>query len=184
MKKLLTILALATLTITSTFAVVANPSTTDSRDVKINGYVSKTSYSFSLAYNDTDLSAGSTIADTFDLSKVSNTDNFIVKRTSGNLNDDLALSISIEAGPFIGEFNGTETYNTELEPQVNLVNGNYTYSNDYTKGNLGGMQVIIPAGSNLTSANLAEFYLTINGNSSIPAGSFVSTVIVDYTYGL
>ncbi len=178
MKKLLTIFALAALTITATFA------TSDKRDIKINGSVKQTSYTFSLAYNDTDLSNGSTIEDSFDLSKVSNTDNFIVKRTSGNLNDDLVLSVSIEAGSFIGEFNGNENYDTNLEPEVNLVSTGYTYSNDYTKSNLGGMDIIIPAGANLTSANLAEFYLAINGNSSIPAGSFVSTVLVNYTYGL
>jgi hypothetical protein len=178
MKKLLTILALAALTITATFA------STENRNIDINGNVKVTNYEFALSYDGNSLTDGSTLTDSYDLSTVSNTQNFIVQRTVGNLNDDLNLDVAIEAGAFIGEFNGDAEYNTGLIPQVNLVSKGYSYSassvsDDFIAAKL---SVVIPAGANLSVADLAAFNLAIKGNSSIPAGDFVSTISVAYTY--
>ncbi len=176
MKKLLTIITLAALTITATFA------TTDNRDIKINGAVKASNYEFALSYDGTSLNDESVLSDSFDLSTVSTTKDFIVQRTSGNLNDDLGVTVTVDAGSFIGEFNGEENYDTDLYPQVNIVKTGYTYRDAKTEGNAGKFGVIIDAGANLKAADLAAFNLTINGDSSIPAGDFVSTVSIAYTY--
>ena len=176
MKKLLTIITLAALTITATFAA------TDNRDIKINGLVGSSPYEFSLSYNGTSLNDESALSDSFDLSTVSTTKDFIVQRTAGNLNDSLSLSVKIDAGSFIGEFNGEENFDTELYPQVNIVESGFEYDNAATEGQSGKFGVTIPAGANLSTAKLAAFNLTINGDSTIPAGDFVSTVSVAYTY--
>ncbi len=176
MKKLLTIITLAALTITATFA------TTDNRDIKINGAVKASNYEFALSYDGTSLNDESVLSDSFDLSTVSTTKDFIVQRTSGNLNDDLGVAVTIKAGSFIGEFNGEADYDTELYPQVNIVKTGYEYNDADAKNNYGKLELTIDAGSNLKAADLAAFNLTINGDSSIPAGEFVSTVSIAYTY--
>ncbi|MBK5201168.1 MAG: hypothetical protein JJE21_06510, partial [Spirochaetaceae bacterium] len=71
-----------------------------------------------------------------------------------------------------------------LIPQVNLVFNGYNYlgaaiSEDQV---VAVINLVIPAGANLKAANLAAFNLDIKGNSSIPAGNFVSTVSIAYTY--
>ena len=176
MKKLLTIITLAALTLSATFAA------TDNRDIKINGAVKASAYEFALSYNGTSLNDENTLQDSFDLSTVSKTKNFIVQRTSGNLNDDLGLSVAIDAGSFIGEFNGDDSYDTELYPQVSIVEKGYDYNDLSAEKNSGKIALTIDAGANLEATNLAAFYLTINGDSSIPAGDFVSTVSIAYTY--
>jgi hypothetical protein len=178
MKKLLTILTLAALTITATFA------SSENRDININGAVKATNYTFALSYDGNSLTDGSTLTDSYDLSTVSKTQDFIVQRTKGNLNDDLGVTVAIEAGAFIGEFNGDTEYNTGLIPQVNLVSKGYSYTDSAVSDDLisGKLSVVIPAGANLSAADLAAFYLDINGDSSIPAGDFVSTISVAYTY--
>ncbi len=176
MKKLLTIITLAALTITATFAA------TDNRDIKINGLVGASPYEFSLSYNGTSLNDESVLSDSFDLSKVSTTKDFIVQRTAGNLNDSVNLSVTVDAGSFIGEFNGDENFDTDLYPQVNIVESGYEYTSAKADSATGKFGVTIPAGANLSTAKLAAFNLTINGDSSIPAGSFVSTVSIAYTY--
>ena len=182
MKKLITILALTTLTLAATFASISV--TEDNRNIKINGSVKTAPYEFALSYNGSAISDGSTLEDSYDLSTTSKTKDFIVQRTKGNLNDDLGVDVSISAGAFIGEFNGTATYNTGLIPEVNIVTTGYTYSESSVaeNKNSGSISLVIPAGSNLTSADLAAFNLDIKGNSSIPAGDFVSTVSIAYTY--
>ena len=175
MKKLLTIITLAALTITATFAA------TDNRDIKINGAVKASNYEFALSYNGTSLNDESVLSDSFDLSTVSTTKDFIVQRTSGNLNDDLGVKVAIKAGSFIGEFNGDDSYDTELYPQVNIVK-DYKYGSATASENSADLSVVIAAGANLKAADLAAFNLTINGDSTIPAGDFVSTVSIAYTY--
>lgn len=175
MKKLLTIITLAALTITATFAA------TDNRDIKINGAVKASNYEFALSYNGTSLNDESVLSDSFDLSTVSTTKDFIVQRTSGNLNDDLGVKVAIKAGSFIGEFNGDDSYDTELYPQVNIVK-DYKYGSANASENSADLSVVIAAGANLKAADLAAFNLTINGDSTIPAGDFVSTVSIAYTY--
>ncbi len=50
------------------------------------------------------------------------------------------------------------------------------------EGAYGAMAMTIPAGANLEAQNLAAFNLTIKGDSTIPAGKFVSTVSIAYSY--
>ena len=182
MKKLITILALSALTLATTFASISV--TEDNRDIKINGAVKTAPYEFALSYNGSAISDGSTLEDSYDLSTTSKTKDFIVQRTAGNLNDDLDVDVSITAGAFIGEFNGEDKYNTGLIPEVKIVSKDYSYekSKEDKSKNSGSISLVIPAGSNLDTANLAAFYLNIKGDSSIPAGNFISTVSVAYTY--
>lgn len=179
MKKLLAILVLATLTITATFA------SSENRNVRINGSVSKTEYTFSLNYDGNDLNDADTIAGNFDLSIESVTKAFTVRRTAGNLNKDLGLKVSITSGPFKGKFNNKNNYSTGIIPKLNVLSTSKTsfksidLAIDKTSGIL---DYIIPAGSNSIADDLLIFQLIISGNADVPAGSYVSTIVIDYTY--
>lgn len=179
MKIFLTLITFAALTISSTFAT---PTTTTS-DILINGNVSEKSYSFGLSYDGATLTDGNTLTTQYTLSDVSKTNNFIVKRSAGNLKQLLRVTITVYSSSFVGLFNGNPTYDTELYPQVTFIN-DYTYASTEYNANrtAGGVDITIPAGANTTEANIAGFYLDINGNSSLPAGNFVSTVTVKYSH--
>ncbi len=192
MKKLLVILAISALAITSTFAVVAtsnngngNTSTTvtsSSRDIKINGSVATQEYSFNLDYESLDgvrgsLSSGDTIADSFDLSKKSETGMFYVTKTDGNRNKHLFITVDITPESFKGEVNG-ENYDTEVTPVV-YIRDNKSNNGKYDQTN--SLKVNVPAGVN-KSSDVAQFYFIITGNENVPAGEFVSNVNVSYTY--
>lgn len=178
MKKILAFISIAALTITVAFA-----ETVDTRNIKINGAVTASPYTFSLSYGTTALKTGDEIAGTFDLAKVSTTDNFIVERTSGNLNDDLSLTVGITASSFKGNFNGKEDYDTTITPVLSFVTGyDNTTPTVITGGHSGNTIIKIPAGYHALGADLAAFYFTINGKETVPAGTFISTVVVTYTY--
>ncbi|MBK5201694.1 MAG: hypothetical protein JJE21_09245 [Spirochaetaceae bacterium] len=185
MKKLLAIITIVALTVTSVFA-----GTNDSRDIKINGSVDSLQYTFTLDYVSSDttkstqsLGANNTLQDSFDLSKTSTTGKFIVKRTMGNLNSALNVTVGITTGAFIGAYNGEPEHSTGITPEVNFVsdyeNTTPTVAEDKHSGNT---VVLIGAGAHLLPANLAAFTFDIKGNENVPAGSFVSTVKVAYTY--
>ncbi len=178
MKKLITLLLITTLTITAIFA------STDERNINIGGSVESSTYDFSLIYNDKNLNDGDTLEETYDLSKVSTTDNFIVRRSAGNLNYSLIPIIEIRTNPFIGEFNGDENYNTGLTPEiyVNTKGYNYIWAGVTRNRDYSMIYTYVTAGANEEIADLASFYLKINGNDSIPAGNFSSTVRITYYY--
>lgn len=177
MKKILLLLAFATFTITSTFAI------TTTSDIQINGSVNEKPYTFSLSLDGAILTDGDTLTTKYDLSTVSKTNNFIVQRSAGNLKQSLGVTVRVDTYPFIGSYDGNQYYNTGLYPTVTF-SSDYTYSsvNYNTNKTVGAAYITIPAGPNLTAADFAGFYLDINGNSRIPAGDFVSTIKVTYTY--
>lgn len=179
MKKLLTLLSLAALTISATFA------TTSTSNINVGGYVSPISYSFGLKYKDSFLTSGNAISDSFNLAVGTQTSDFIVTRSTGNLNNDLLLTVSVQANSFKGSFNGNATYDTQITPQIAVVTNTYTYAETpviTTDKKNATFKILIPAGAQETDANLGAFNLMTIGNSSVPAGSFTSVVNVSYTY--
>lgn len=177
MKIFLTLITFIALTISSTFA------TTTTNDILINGNVDEKSYSFGLTYDGVTLTNGATLTTQYNLAAVSNTNNFIVKRSAGNLKQLLRVTITVYSSSFVGLFKGNPAYDTGLYPQVNFIS-DYTYdSTEYNADKTAGeAQITIPAGPNTTETNIAGFNLNIKGNSSIPAGNFVSTVTVSYVH--
>jgi hypothetical protein len=178
MKKLIITFLIATVVIGSTFAQ------SDSKDILINGGVSKSEYSFTLLYDKEYLQDGSIIGDTFNINIISDTKPFIVQRTGGNLNKDLGVSISIVASPFTGLFDGEANYNTGIIPKVKAIEEGYSYTSiEYDNQNESGeISLLIKAGKNKDIEDIAAFYFTINGDETIPAGNYQSTISITYTY--
>lgn len=175
MKKLITVFILLTVLLSSTF------STSEYSNIKIKGVVKTIPYKFSLSYNGENLSNNSTLNEEFDLSKVITTKKFIVKKSPGNIFNNLPLSIRIEVYPFLGRDVANLNAPTNLKPKINFID-DYPY--DYISYNIDNsalrIDVIIPAGSKNTSENIAAFKLTINGNSDIPVGNYVSSMRIEY----
>lgn len=180
MKKLLSIFALAVLTLSATFA------TTTTSDINVTGNVEEIRYNFDIMYNTYKLTSGGTIVDSIFLNVSTYTNYFIVRRSAGNRNNNSVLTIGVKTNPFIGSFNGNEAYNTELIPEIEIDESEkYTYSETPTLINNNSdatMKVIIPAGAQESAKDLAAFKLLTKGNSSIPAGSFTSIVNISITY--
>jgi hypothetical protein len=178
MKKTLAMILIAAIAITTIFAA-------DSRDVNIGGAVKRSEYTFSLSYGETPLSDGAIITGVFDLATTSDTENFYVKRTSGNLNNDLSFEVLVQAGPFIGEVNGVENYNTGVIPTISQTyvdTTSFVSSLISNSQRTGTFNFLIPAGANNSSATLLGFIFTITGSPSVPAGNYTSTIQIDYTY--
>lgn len=175
MKTILSLIIFTFLVISSTFA------TTTTNNININGSVDERAYNFSLTYNGATLTDGSTIDGNHDLSSFSQTSNFIVKRSSGNLKQNLSVTLTVIPGAFVGVINGVANSSTGLYPDLKFIT-DYTYSSIYYGENTssGFVTINIPAGSNTSEANIAGFYFDINGNSAIPAGNYVSTIQVKY----
>ena len=178
MKKLVTIFLITPIVVSSAFAQ------SDSKDILINGEVSKSEYTFTLLYDKEYLQEGSIIGDTFNINIVSDTKPFIVQRTGGNLNKDLSVSLSIAASPFTGLFDGEENYNTGVIPKVKAIEEGYNYTGiEYDNQNESGeISLLIKAGENKDIEDIAAFYFTINGDETIPAGNYQSTISITYTY--
>lgn len=178
MKKLIVFLFIASIAINTLFALDKN------RDIFINGAIEKADYTFYLIYNNEEIADKSVIDETFDISKISKTKPFFVKRTAGNLNKDLGVTISISASSFVGNFDNDEKYDTKVTPKVTIDETNYTYTKvEYSNEDIeGNISLLIKAGKNKTSENIASFFFTINGNETIPAGDYESTIMINYTY--
>ncbi|MBK5201861.1 MAG: hypothetical protein JJE21_10100 [Spirochaetaceae bacterium] len=121
---------------------------------------------FSLIYNERSLSDGNILnEESYDLSKVFKTDNFIIRRSAGNLNKTLGLMIFVTTSSFVVEFNGNDNdnYDTGLIPKVYLTSTDdaFYYQINY-KRTSSNLYSYINAGANEESANLAAFYLKIN----------------------
>lgn len=178
MKKTIILLALLVLFMTSLFA------TTDNNDVLINGIVDPIDYKFSINYQNSSIANNGFVNETFDLSKFRVTDNFYVNRSSGNSNTPISFQVEITTGFFIGNFNGNENYNTRVRPLVFFDLNNYSLqslvyrsSREYSK-----LSLIIPAGANKTSTNIAAFHFILLGHENVPAGEFVSNVRINFIY--
>ena len=85
MKKLLTVLAIAAIAITSTFAA------TSDRNITINGAVAQSDFTFGLVNEDSKVDGSEYLyndGETIDLTATTITSEFLVQRSSGNENAD------------------------------------------------------------------------------------------------
>lgn len=175
MKKIITVFILLTILLSSTF------SSSEYSKIKIIGAVKTIPYKFSLSYNGEDLSNNSTLNEEFDLSKVITTKKFIVKKSPGNIFNNLPLSIRIGVHYFIGRDVENLNAPTNLKPKINFINDYpYEYISYNTDNSELRIDVDIPSGSKITSENIAAFELTINGNSDIPVGNYTSLMNIEY----
>ena len=185
MKKLLSILAIATIALSSTFA------TTDTNNVVINGYVTEVPYSFNLKYSNenADSSNSFLLAEEYNLAltSVQSTSSFSLQRSSGNLNEDLSVAVDITAKAFEGSVNGEDVV-TGIIPAIVLENDEaYGYaditSTPGTASNVKSFNLTVPYGYNPeVNEEIASFKLNITGDATTDAGTYTSDVVINYIY--
>ena len=179
MKKLLTVLAISAIAITSTFAVVANPTTTSNRNIIINGAVAENEFTFNLVNDDSTVTDSDYLyndGDAIDLTTTTETSEFYVQRSSGNENTNSYLNVHITPSQFVGTVNGSD-HETSIIPSVNWTE----YENAKTQSNQAS--ILIPYGYKAEAEAVAAFTLKIAGNVELPAASdYSSTIKVAYTF--
>ena len=158
MKKLLTILTLSAIALTSVFA--------KSAQVQLVTNIAETPVSYELAY------AGDIIADGIEeynilvapLTENGQTRDFTVHATS-NMNSDMAVSVNVSPETFKTTLNdGRDNFDSKILPQVNTINKLDT----------------LTAGKHV-SLLVNKFNLSWSGNSELPAGDYESNVRIEYT---
>jgi len=158
MKKLLTILTLSAIALTSVFA--------KSAQVQLVTNIAETPVSYELAY------AGDIIADGIEeynilvapLTENGQTQDFTVHATS-NMNSDMAVSVNVSPETFKTTLNdGRDNFDSKILPQVNTINKLDT----------------LTAGKHV-SLLVNKFNLSWSGNSELPAGDYESNVRIEYT---
>lgn len=185
MKKLLAVLAIATIALTSTFA------TKDTNNVIVNGYVSESAYSFDLVYsgktaNSENTALNEKLFNLADKTKQS-TDTFFLERSNGNLNKDLKVSVDITTDAFVGNVNGNDV-TTAIIPKISLQNENKNNYADIVNSanpsqNSTAFNVTVPYGYNSKkNVEIASFKLDITGDETTDAGTYKSNVVINYTY--
>ena len=189
MKKLLILLLITHIAIASLIAVT--PSDTNDKNIIINGAVAEESYDFSIYYKtDNGLAKINTdnyeIETVFDISQDrSATKVFRLKRSPGNLNNDLKLQINLLPSEFVGTVNGKSGYKTGIVPLVRLFSNDSLVEMENQTLNADGStsaDIIIPAGKNKNEKMVMGFRFRIFGNTELPAGNYSSNVIFSYTY--
>ncbi|MGH4036566.1 MAG: hypothetical protein ACRQFF_01800 [Sphaerochaeta sp.] len=190
MKKILALLLIASLALVSLMAVDTTSDISD-RNITINGAVAEEDYEFSIYYKaDQGLEKiegdSYEISTEFDISKSrSATKVFRLKRSPGNLNNDMKLDISLLPSEFVGTVNGKENYRTGVTPTVKLFTNDTLVELESQTKNADGStsaEIIIPAGKNKNEKLILGFRFKIAGDSLLPAGSYTSNVLLTYTY--
>ena len=106
MKKLVATIAILALAITSTFATTAD------RNIKINGEVAESTFTFDLSNENSTVSGSDyTYNDTIDLTANTTTTEFFILRSAGNENIDSVLSVTVKPSSFKGTVNGVKDVN-------------------------------------------------------------------------
>ncbi len=167
MKKLLAIVAIAAITITSTFATSAETTTTATTTgaVTLNSTKAQDPYSLSLYYGEENFTSSALkTVDNIDLTAAGTSKNITVKLSDGNLNNDVTYTTTVTELPFTGIVNG-ETYTTKNILKVNAVSDG-SNKTSYTS--------VVKAGPN-ASQSVAEFYFSWTADTALPAGSFSTT---------
>lgn len=178
MKKLISIIAIAAIAITSTFATVTPTITSFSSKggtapemyVTLASSLLPTSYSLSLLYGiDADVINLSTTnintIDGFDLTKEGYTNYFYVMISKGNLNKNITFITKISENPFVGIVDGVE-YTTKNDFKVvSAVNG-VTFNQYFKKTINAGPQA---------PQSIATFYFDWIADKTLPAGEYTTT---------
>jgi len=157
MKKLLTVLAITAIAMTSMFA--------KSAQVQLVNTIDETQVSYQLTYGADVLDGLTEYSIEVDpLTQDGETGDFLVKSTS-NMNSDLGVEVVVTPDFFRTTLNdGADEFNSEIKPSVN------------TSTNL----AIIAAGKHV-GLLVNQFLLQWNGNADLPAGNYVSNVEIEYT---
>ncbi|MDC7242392.1 MAG: hypothetical protein PQJ44_00015 [Sphaerochaetaceae bacterium] len=150
------------LTLTISVSIFAKDS-----EVNLNSSIEETNVTYSLVYNNDTIEDGTTDYDIYiyePLTRSGNTNWFLVYATS-NMNSDLPLEVNINPGSFKTELNdGAEVYDSEIVPTV-FIPLKISY---------------LPAGK-IDNAIVSAFVLYWEGDSSLPAGDYVSNVNIEYS---
>ena len=158
MKKLLTILALVAITITSMSAKSAN--------VQLNTEVDESPVAYELSYNNDKIEDGTEKYDIFvsrSLTEGGQTQDFTIYASS-NMNKDLSVKVEIKPESFKTTLNGSEVSDSRITPQVNTINKESSLKAGLNKNKL-----------------VNKFNLSWGGNKELPAGEYVSNVKINYT---
>ena len=156
MKKLLTILALVAIAMTSMSA--------KSAQVQLNTSIEETEVSYNLYYNNNVINDGDTKQiDVAPLTENGSTDSFTIKASS-NKNSDLTVKVSVSPETFKTTINGSTTLDSNILPQVN------------TEASL----TTLTAGLH-KDLTVNTFNLSWNGNEDLTAGDYTSNIKVEYT---
>jgi hypothetical protein len=173
MKKLILLLALAAIAVTSTFATTTTSfdgsrANAPEMNVTLKSTLLPTNYNLSLVYGSgADASdftdSGEKTITGLDLTNIGYTKDFNVIISKGNLNKSITFVTVITENPFIGQVDGKE-YITNNDLKV--VSYNSDFQTTYTS--------LVKAGPH-EKQNIARFYFDWIGDKSLPAGDYVST---------
>lgn len=157
MKKLLTILTISLISVTSIFA--------KSAQVQLETTVEETPVSYELAYKNDVLADGIEEYSILvaPLTQDGKTEDFSITASS-NMNTDLAVDVRVHAHSFQTTLNNTTAYDSKIEPKVNTITSMSS----------------LKAGNN-TNVLVNKFNLSWEGNEDLPAGKYVSDVYIYYS---
>ena len=156
MKKLLTIVALVAIAMTSMSAKSAN--------VQLNTKIAETEVSYELSYNNTVISDGSTFKiDVAPLTEDGKTDFFAIKASS-NKNSDLSVNVKVTPESFKTTINGSTELDSGIVPGV--------------KTDVDVSTITAGLHKDLT---VNTFYLGWKGNPELTAGDYTSNIKVEYS---
>ncbi len=165
MKKLLTILTLSAIAMTSMFAMVAAPSG-KSAQVQLVTNIEETPVSYELAYNNDVLADGIEEYSILvaPLTENGETKDFTIHATS-NMNSDMAVKVEVSPDTFRTTLNGgADAFDSGIRPKVNTSSSIDTL--------LAGKHV---------SLLVNKFNLSWKGDADLPAGDYVSNVKIEYS---
>ena len=158
MKKLLTILTISAIALTSLVA--------KSAEVQLVNTIDETPVSYQLDYNGYILDDGidKYAIEVAPLTEDGSTEDFSVHATS-NMNSDMAISVFVSPESFKTTLNdGSEAFDSQITPSVNTSTKIDT----------------LLAGKH-DSLLVNRFNLSWDGNSELPAGDYVSNVRIEYS---
>ena len=182
-KSIITILLIAGLAMTTTFA---DTNTYSGLTAYIEAKMNSSDYSFGINYDGGDYGDTATADENFTLNDASNattTNEFIVKTTTaGNLAYDNVVEVTITPAAFVGT-SDTATTTTTVVPYVvdsSSDNTDITYT-AATNATDASFSRTIALGQNDAGINIAEFELAWMGDTSITAGTYQSTISLAIT---
>jgi hypothetical protein len=168
MKKLMTILTIAAIAVTSIFASVTSFDGSTAKapemNVTLKSSVLPTNYSLSLLYGTNDFTnAGEQTIDGLDLTKKGSTEEFNVMISNGNLNKTITFVTVITEKPFVGTVDGSDH---ETNNNLRVLNSDGENQTSYSSKIKAGPQ---------DSQSVATFLFNWDADTELPAGEYVST---------
>lgn len=177
MKKLITILVIAIIAVSSTFATVATTSFNGNKEgapkmsVTLQGSLKQIPYKVTLVYGSSKessiyLPGSENTISGLDLTTYGRTELFNVMISDGNLNKKIKFVTTITEGQFVGKVDNVN-YTTTNDLRSNAINGKHKNV----------FKAIVKAGPN-ESYSVAKFFFDWIEDFELPAGNYVSTNII------